>query len=828
MKTRPLLACALLVGCAPADPPPADPGPRWIYAPRPAGGTLGELRGRFGRSQAPEGGAPLGLAGEPAVATVPLRRPTPWTVPGDAKPAAVIDGFEGAKRAIELIEIDTGLVLWRDTVHCAAPVVGVTAEAIVCADARGVRAVGLDGKPRWKRAEVLAAITGARVVLVGPTEAIAPVKKPVPRRPVRRVRPRPGVRPVGPAVPAVPATRATAIVVDVATGQDVARVVLPPGMAVDRVLAACGTDELFAYAAGRLSRIVGAKVAWSIPSGAIAELDACTGGAIHVITPAGRDSTVIALARVTGAQTGRVDGVRGSWPARDSADRVELATATGIASWSRDLTEYQAREDLPLGELLAQRDDRRLVRATPLTAVLLDRQGVAAYLPFAAFAAALGTSAILGGTWIGDGEHVHRFAIPARTRRTLRIPARRGPVAMPAELRDLPKPTPLDLATAIAMRDTGMHAVDAIVLDPEEPALLYVIARERAGQPAGVASADLAKRSWRWQRGDGCGGPEPVGLALVRDAVICAANGTTSTIVATSRDGKSRWQWETDHLDAITAAGDVVLGFAADQLFVLDASTGRLRGQLASEDGAAMRAAVIAIDNVSLLVSYERGRVVVRSPHTSMIALWSLAVGGVVSAIAASHDGFLVELDDGDAFRVDLKTANVVPLPGLGLGWHAIGDLVTGEAIGGFVPAPPQPRPVAKVPVVRRFVRRPLRPIVPPREPGRPAIWTPIPIPTPLGDSWQYTIFELTGGVRARNDYALVRPIEPSGVRGPVGSPLVVAHDSGVQVLVLDPRNGDPLRRVALPTPGLVFGTIVDGTPVAGAVLAAPLRVVMF
>jgi hypothetical protein len=49
-------------------------------------------------------------------------------------------------------------------------------------------------------------------------------------------------------------------------------------------------------------------------------------------------------------------------------------------------------------------------------------------------------------------------------------------------------------------------------------------------------------------------------------------------------------------------------------------------------------------------------------------------------------------------------------------------------------------------------------------------------------------------------------------------------------VLVLDPRNGDPLRRVALPdeAPGVVFATIVDGTPVAGTVLASPLRIVLF
>jgi hypothetical protein len=51
------------------------------------------------------------------------------------------------------------------------------------------------------------------------------------------------------------------------------------------------------------------------------------------------------------------------------------------------------------------------------------------------------------------------------------------------------------------------------------------------------------------------------------------------------------------------------------------------------------------------------------------------------------------------------------------------------------------------------------------------------------------------------------------------------------EVLVIDPRTGDPVRRVQLAedaAPGLVFGTIVDGTPVAGAVLQAPLRVVIF
>ena len=115
-----------------------------------------------------------------------------------------------------------------------------------------------------------------------------------------------------------------------------------------------------------------------------------------------------------------------------------------------------------------------------------------------------------------------------------------------------------------------------------------------------------------------------------------------------------------------------------------------------------------------------------------------------------------------------------------------------------------------------------------------PRLWTPIAPPPPLGASWQYTLYELTGALRARNDYALSPPIAPAptAARGPAGSPLVVASGPGLrEVLVLDPRTGDPVKRVQLPDTaahGLVFGTVVDGTPVAGALLAAPLRVVLF
>jgi len=53
------------------------------------------------------------------------------------------------------------------------------------------------------------------------------------------------------------------------------------------------------------------------------------------------------------------------------------------------------------------------------------------------------------------------------------------------------------------------------------------------------------------------------------------------------------------------------------------------------------------------------------------VAVWSIAVAGVVRALVASGDGVLVALEDGDAYRIDARTAAVIALPGLGLAWRA-------------------------------------------------------------------------------------------------------------------------------------------------------------
>ncbi|HSK04279.1 MAG TPA: hypothetical protein VK932_23660, partial [Kofleriaceae bacterium] len=385
---------------------------------------------------------------------------------------------------------------------------------------------------------------------------------------------------------------------------------------------------------------------------------------------------------------------------------------------------------------------------------------------------------------------VHRIGLPGRLRRALRL-VRRAPVAVPAELRDLPAPAPLAADAVIDKPDTAMHDVAGAALDPADPAVVYAVTLE--GPPddaraAVVARADLAARAWRWQRGDGCGAGTPVALAVADGVVVCAARTASppsATVTATSKDGASRWQWEGDNVDGLGAAGAAVLVHDAERLIVLDAATGRPRGRLASDDGAPMRAAALAVGETTYAVTYERGRLVARLAVAGLLPVWSLAVDGVVRAIAPSMDGVLVELEDGDAYRIDVRTAAVTALPGLGLAWSAPGDLVTGHTI-----------------------------------------------PLYEGDSLQISLYELAGGLRARNDYALLPPIAPAFARGPAGSPLVVASGAGLRdVLVLDPRSGAPLRRVQLPEEAarrLVFGTVVDGTPVAGALLPSPLRIIVF
>ncbi|HUJ60272.1 MAG TPA: hypothetical protein VLX92_17315 [Kofleriaceae bacterium] len=757
------LSLLAIVGCAASDREPAPAAVHWVVAPPAPAWPIPPAAARLGRSEAPQLARREGIAGDFEHA---LRLPQLWRVPGDGPARAASYGLDGDAPAVELIDVDRGAIAWRSA-GCTAPIVGVTAQAIVCGDDRGTRALGLDGAPRWQDPGAFVAMTDDRVIAAGLGDAR---------------------------------------VLDAATGRERARVHLPAGIASAWLVASCGDGrELYAATPdGRLARIADGKLAWAAPVRAIA-VDPCAGASVLVTTTDDAGTALVALARGTGQPTGRIEGVRGDWPARAGGDRLEVATAIGVASWARDLAGPPVALALPpLGELLDARGERRLVRATPGTAVVLDRGGVRAYVPLAERAAVLGDDHVVAGSWLGaPGQHARRFGLPGPWHRALRVPPRRPGVAVPAELRDLPAVAPLDPAGALARGD-ALGPIAAIALDRDQ---LYVAIG------AALARFDVAARAWSWLRGDGCPAAPAVALAAAADLVVCAAGGR---VRATARDGAPRWDAELGEVDAVDAGGEVVLARAADRLDVLDARDGTRLATLASDDGAAVRAAAQG----DLVIAYERGALVARLPRAGMLPAWSIAVDGVVTSIAAAGDGVLVALDDGDAFHVDPHGA-IAALPGLGLGWRASGELILGDTAG-------EPVPPAVMPTPPKVIARPVPRIDSPENP--PAIGTPWQVPPPGPAAWQLAMYETSGALHARDDYALAPPvaIEPRAA----GAPIVVAYGPGArEVLAIDPRRGDPLRRRRLPDdagPARAFSTVVDGAPVAGVVLANPLRVVLF
>lgn len=753
------LAVLLAVAGCDARAADAPPPARWAYAPPPIAWQLGASRGRFGRGEAAQPVTQLGIAG----AGPALYLPTPWGIPGDGPARAAVSGLEGDRPAVELVDVDAGRVVWREREACAALIVGVTAKAIVCADAKGTRAVGLDGKPRWRSDATFVAITEDRIVTAAVGEAV---------------------------------------ILDADTGDELARVKLPAGIAVSTVVASCGDAgrELFAIANDRLVRIAeakgGPKVTWSQPIGDLRSIDACEGTSVV----AAMEHELVAFARATGAITGRVEAVRGFWP---SGDRIAISTSTGVARYARDLATPTPTELPMLGELIAKRGTRRLVRASPQTAVLLEGARVLAYVPLAELGAALGDRAVLAASWSGSPhETLHRFALPAPWPRRLRIAATPS-VAVPAELRDLPAAAvPATLESAPSMLGRAI----AFALDLEDPGALYAVTG------AGLARAELGARTWRWQQPAAC--PRDAKLiAIARGDVICAS--ATEVRGIAKATGAPAWTASLA-ADALAAAGDVVVIQAADRAVVIDAITGRRLGELASDDGAPARAVPIARGETTWLVTAERGRLVARIPHAGMLPAWSLGVAGTVAAIQASGEGVLVTLDGGDAYRIELATARVIALPGLGLAWQASGELVIGAAIGGPLPAPlPMPPPAPK------RVGPPPKPPKP--DPEAAPMSVPIAMPAPLGESFELTFYALHGGLRARNDYAITGVLAPRTA----GAPLAIV--GGGEALIVETQRGDPVARVTLPerTTG-VFATIVDGKPVSGALLADPLGFVLF
>ncbi len=796
---RPLgyLALLALAACETPAAVVAEPDPRWTYPPPPSAWPPAVPRtgAPLGRTEAPLLVASSGLTGTPRE---PLRDVVIWSVPGDGPARAVIAGRTSPRattETIDVIDVDRGHVLMRDS-SCRDRVVGVTARSVVCAGPGGAHAIPIDGGARWQTEATFVMQSEAGIVVVRGAEMA---------------------------------------VLDPDTGDERARVVPAGGLATELVRAVCGTSgtERYGVRGGDVIRADAgvAKPTWTVKLGPLSRvrtLDACSGEHVLVDVDLGSRRSLVSIDRATGIVAGRVEDVLAWWRS-PRLDHLHVSLRDGVVEAPRDLG-VTTPTGLPrLGPLLAEHRDTRLVVATPGSAVLLGPDRTVRFA-VAAESAALGDRYLVAATATpAPGRNVRRFVLPAATQDPLGLTHASEGVSVPAELRDLPEPLPPGPAVSIDDSDDAVLQV-AMASDGRTAYVLL------AG--GGVVAIDVERRSRRWQ-GGACGGRREDGeargaIAIAGSVVACAvSSGTGATITAVRReDGARMWSRDIERVERLDGAGALVVASSSDRAIVLDATTGETIRHLASDDGGPPRVAVVEVGGETVIVSVERGSVVARLARRAMTALWVRAVDGVVRALSPSRDGVLVVLDDRDAYRLDAATGAVTMLPAIGVTWTPVDDVLAATTAGGPIPGEAPSPAVAtagrRIRALRRVVRRVLAPL---DDPERPKLWTPIPAPPPAGASTQVTLHALDGGVRARNDYALIdATIAPH--RYADTSPLVLVEPGaadGQRALVLDPRRGDPLRRVVLPgETRAVLSTTIDGTPVVAGILERPLRLLVF
>jgi len=761
-----LVAGVLVIAGCPERGAAPHAAPPWVYEPDLAPWPPAPVTGEIGRGPRAAMPVPAGLAaGHRVWADEPFDVETIAGVPGEA--IAIASGYHGDQWGVERVDVDAGLVRWRDLAHCGAPVVHVTGDVVVCSDAVHAVALALDsGRERWRSN---AAVTGANGALVVGLDGGA------------------------------------VVVDDARDGHELARATVPD-LGEDLPRAVCrdgGGFDVYTWGAASPVRRIAiapgapAKVAWTVvvgePLGFDAGEEACD--ALVVITTPGAqtDESLIALDRISGAVKGGPTPAYGHWPARDGTGAIELAIDRGIERRTRALADPQMISDAKVGAFVASRGERRLVRARGGGLVLIDHDTATPIAaPLGVGRAVLGDHFIVSGPWRGirtDRDTLRRYGIPRITHeeQTSTAPI---PVDDPTRYDhpDLPPETKIDEAAAIAWTNVGTYHVATATLDPSDASRLYALPMEQRPTQtlgAGVAALDLRARRWLWHRPDACPPGTPIAIAIAPngDAVACAARASAgnSGVRATRRaDGAPLWDWR-GPVDAIAGGGDTIAIVSASRVILLDGATGRERERFGADDGWMPRLALT--DHV--LIDAERGAVVGRDLAT-LLPRWAVRVRGAVTSIALAGDRVAIMLGDGELYLIDPATGAARAAGGWSEGWRAPGggDLVvvaTKDAalrewrVAGF-----------GTDGVARF---------------RTALT--------VEPDWQL-------GARGRS----------RGADLPVAYGPVLRH-----VALVEPVKGALRGLFTLPdrsVPGLVFSTVVDGKPVSGAVLSHPLAVVTF
>lgn len=636
----------------------------WLYEATLALGPRPPASGSFGRGVAPVSLRPAGIVGAPGITGGPAA--VEELLPAeDGAAEAVAFGATDEGLTVELVDIDAGVIRWRN-LTAAAGLRAFGGDVVIAGDDN--RTIALDRKTgieRWR-------LDGAFRARDQHTVALA--------------------------------TEAGLVFVDDTTGNASAPMATPDGWPAAAVVAVCTTPSLHAYAYrnGTLARweVEGdaLRARWAAASVAPGRTDACGDTLLFV---GGEPRGVMALDPATGATLAGPVEARDFWPARSGSD-FELATPHGIEARDRRLGNVRSLEPARVGRMLAKRGARRIVARGDGGIVLLDEHGARALSePHGAARIALGDRYLLGGPW----------ALPARThasrltRYLLPSPdLGAAPVAPVGDIMigdppriDLPMPTPLP--PGIALDGVGAWTVGAAILDGTDPGRIYAhVLEDRPSETrgAGIAAFDLGIAgggTWTWHNALACPPGMATGLAATARVVVCGARqltaGTGAVRAVDRRDGRRLWEWHGVTVDGVLAAsrlgasheGDFAVPDAADTIVVLDGAravfldpaTGAELVSWRASDGWYPRLALVRLPGDVIVASYEHGHIVLRSAAIAMRPIRSIAVNGVLIGLFAVGDRVAATLSDGTAYLIDTRGV-AVAAAGLAPGWDVTGD----------------------------------------------------------------------------------------------------------------------------------------------------------
>ena len=641
---RVAVAIALgLVACGRAEPPASAV----VYPAASAPGPAATITARAGVATPRLALSGLPIVGTPGATLPPLAMIDLMGSLGPGPVEAALSGRLADGPAIDLIDVDAGVVRWRDR-RAALPAVAVVDDRVIAA--AGERIVVLDRATgaertrldaRWLRGGIDRDGEGLALVAIGGGVAWMD---------------RAGV------------------------GSAAA---LPTGAAIDDVVAVCDLGARFALAwrDGALTRweLDGAavRVAWSVPSSRIARV-ACDAAPLLVM--AGSEARAIAPAdgRTIGGPIDAHDG----WADPIDPTRVELATAAGVEVRSRDLAIVHRATPLVVERLVAARGTHRALTEPGGDTVFLDgERGAIAAAPGGSPVLVVGDHALVAGPWrfprVSQQQQPSRYAWPSLPAAPIALATTGAPLIATPPRVDLPALAALPSGVE---RDGGSWAVGAIAIDPFDPERLHAIVlddRPTTTTGAGLASFDLHAHRWRWLRLDGCPPGTPIALAVAGPVVACAARGPVvgaGAVVAMSSDtGGRAWRWDGATVDGVLGGGDAFAILAGAEIVLLDAATGITLARWRSRDGFVGRVALALRGTDTRLASYEDGAVVIRSRARGWQAVSATAIDGAVAGVMALGDRFAVALTDGTLYLLD-DTGAATAAGAVAQGWQPRGD----------------------------------------------------------------------------------------------------------------------------------------------------------